>query len=925
MVSRVTGRAIDRRRPVGGKNERMEGERPTLTATGDAGDGSGGAPPRGRFGRYVVLEYLGGGAMGDVYSAYDPQLDRKLAIKILRPQTIGNPARLWREAQAMARLQHPNVIGVYDAGIVEGEGFVAMELIDGCTLSAWLENEARPRRDILRAFVQAGRGLAAAHAVGLIHRDFKPANVLVDRDGRVRVGDFGLARSIADVEESDETARPAAATASLQDTITKTGSLLGTPSYMSPEQLRGKAAGTFSDQFSFCVALYRALYGEKPFDGEDVAALAASVTAGRLRPPPKDKGVPGWLRDVVMRGLATEPSARWPSMDALLAALERDPARRIRRGAIAVAVIAAAALEIVGMRALHRRQSLVCSGAGQQLVGVWDGARKQAVQRAFATSGVPYSDAAFASIARALDDFAARWANVHTEACEATQLRHEQSAELLDLRIQCLGQRLQQAKAQVDLLATADAKLVAKATTFASSLPELATCSDAAALRAPVRMPADAAARARIDGVRGEIARTRALILAGRFKDALALAQPAAANARATGYRPLESEALYLLGWLQNATGDAAAGKQSFIKGVHAGRAGRDTAAEVIAWTGLIEQATTAGHFLEAHESADLAVAALESMEVADDHAAVTLYEMLGSLAAAEARCDQQLDYVQRTLALRQKRSGPESLEISFSLSELEAPLECLGRYDEAERDARHGLAIVEKELGPAHPQVAHVLVSLGNVLAREGKFDEALAAERRAIAVWEHAVGPESTWLVPPLVNLGDILRSQGRYEESLAAARHALAFTEKVRGPAHPFAAVARTEVADDLRFLGHPDQAIGEYDAAIAVFEKAYGAAHPLMAVALTGLGEAELDQHHVDRATQTLTRALAMTEKQPDDVAALAQARFAMARAYGETGRERARAVQLATEARKGYADVRRDRELAAVDRWLAAHR
>ncbi|MCU1281702.1 MAG: Serine/threonine kinase, partial [bacterium] len=264
----------------------------TLTATSPAATESLDVLDRlAALGRYVVLERLGSGGMGVVYSAYDPELDRKVAIKVLRPDSQIDQSRLRREAQAMARLQHPNVIAVYDVGMFHGRVFVAMELAEGTTLADWIDERPRSWREIVERLSQAGRGLAAAHAVGLVHRDFKLGNVLVGADGRTRVGDFGLARALAAHDElaaPTDAALPTSLSPPLHEPLTRSGALLGTPSYMSPEQLQKRPADARSDQFSFCVALYRALYGTRPFTGDDFAEIADAVTNGRLAPPPKD-------------------------------------------------------------------------------------------------------------------------------------------------------------------------------------------------------------------------------------------------------------------------------------------------------------------------------------------------------------------------------------------------------------------------------------------------------------------------------------------------------------------------------------------------------------------------------------------------------------------------------------------------------------
>jgi serine/threonine protein kinase len=318
-----------------------------------------------RFGRYVILDELGEGGLSVVYSAYDPELDRKLAIKLVRTGKAGGEphTRLLREAQAIARLSHPNVIQVFDAGESEGQLFVAMELIHGQTLRAWLRHEqldywarspndrdaagsprltrrtksfelarARPWQETLAVFIEAGRGLAAAHAAGVIHRDFKPDNVMIDRDRRVRVLDFGLARSMghgATPERSIEGVGPDTGSV-LGTDLTRTGTIMGTPAYMSPEQLDGAPSDARTDQFSYCVALYEAVFGERPFGGQSLAALMASISQGP-KPPPTGATVPLGLWPMLRRGLARAPLGRYPSMDDLLVDLQSLIQSRPRR------------------------------------------------------------------------------------------------------------------------------------------------------------------------------------------------------------------------------------------------------------------------------------------------------------------------------------------------------------------------------------------------------------------------------------------------------------------------------------------------------------------------------------------------------------------------------------------------------------------
>ncbi len=325
---------------------------------GAEGFQAGGAPlPRGAtVGRYVVQGCIGAGAMGIVYTARDPDLGRDVALKLMRGDGVANSSsgsrgRLLREAQAMAKLAHPDVITVYDVGTVGDEVFIAMELVDGTTLGEWMRTP-RSWRDVLAVMRKAGEGLAAAHAAGIVHRDFKPDNVLVSRDGRVRVTDFGLARQApsadstasAPTEDLAPDGTPPARTLPFGEVsrsplaVSRTGTLAGTPAYMAPELIAGGAADARSDLFAFCVTFHEALYGQRPFGGATLPALAASVEAGRIRTPSRGERVPGWLTQAIVRGLDARPENRPSSMRALLDMLDQGP----RRTTIARAGIAAA-------------------------------------------------------------------------------------------------------------------------------------------------------------------------------------------------------------------------------------------------------------------------------------------------------------------------------------------------------------------------------------------------------------------------------------------------------------------------------------------------------------------------------------------------------------------------------------------------------
>jgi tRNA A-37 threonylcarbamoyl transferase component Bud32 len=432
-------------------------------------------------GRYVIESTLGAGGMGVVYLARDPELGRHVAIKQLPPRASSwqAEARLLREAQAMARLAHPNVVAVYDVGLSERGPFVAMEYVDGTTLRAWCEARPRSPAEILAHYIAAGEGLEAAHRAGLVHRDFKPDNVLVDRHGRARVTDFGIARHYDD-DPDDGEARPGPVVVG----VTAASRVVGTPGYMSPEQYRRAALDHRSDQFSFACALFEALAGRLPFAGVG-DALRAAVQGGELRARELER-VPAWLRAVLSRALASDPAERYPSMAALVAALRADPTRRRRRRRIALAAAlavglggGAVAVGAIGGDAASEPSAAACA-APSPMAAVWNPTRAAAVEAAVGERERVWTD-----LDGTLDRYALDWTAAHVGACLAAARGELPSAEAAT-RGACLDERLAAFTAVVDD-ATAGARDAWSLYLAARRLPPIAPCGGSS--RAPATDP----------------------------------------------------------------------------------------------------------------------------------------------------------------------------------------------------------------------------------------------------------------------------------------------------------------------------------------------------------------------------------------------------------------------------------------------------
>lgn len=500
-----------------------------------------------RIGRFVIRGRIADGGMGVVYEAKDPQLGRNVALKVLHPRQHGDDRarqRLIAEAQALARLDHPAVVKVHDVVTHEGQVVIVMELVAGMTLAAW--ERARPRtwREIVDVYARAGDGLAAAHGVGVVHRDFKPANVVVGDDARVRVLDFGLARFAgagAD-EPALATGSPGEPSGTAPD-LTATGDVVGTLGFTAPEQLAGEAVTAAADQFSFCVALHRAIEGQPPFTGSDVPQLQASIHAATIAIARDDRRVPRWLRALIARGLREPPTARFPSMAALLAELRRP--RGLRRWRTPFAALAAVAVLAGVTLAARRPQADLLAGCDRgaaDLEGVWNTAVRTSIAAALDRTRNLRD-----RVLGELDTYSDRWRTMSSAAC-IDHRRGFQSDDLLDRRMICLRRRLGDVQAAVRELGRLGAGAADHAIDLVAKLPSIEPCGDAERLRVDQPPPATPEMRAQVDQVRDQLSAATALDHAGRSADARATVAAALVQARASGYPPVVVEAALLDG-----------------------------------------------------------------------------------------------------------------------------------------------------------------------------------------------------------------------------------------------------------------------------------------------------------------------------------------------------------------------------------------
>lgn len=916
-------------------------------------------------GRYLVLEQIGSGGMGAVYAAYDPELDRRVALKLVSAPDAARDGegrnRLLREAQALAQLRHPNVVSVYDVGTCADEVFFAMELVEGSALPEWLTAGERGWRQIVAVFEQVCHGLAAAHAQGLVHRDVKPANILVANDGSARIIDFGIVRHVGRADEpatavrSDE--RPPVNL--LGAPLTRAGVFHGTLPYMAPEQLRGEPGDYRSDQFCLCASLYHALFGVLPWGAELRSPESEPM------PPPKNSPVPGWLRRVVMRGLSLSPSARFEGMRSLASALARDPTAARRRWLLRAGVVAAALG--VGLFLRWRSPTHACRAGDPRIIALWNDERRRAVEAAFAGTRVPFAADTFERVDASLKSYLDAWSAMRTDACEATHDRGTQSEELLDLRMDCLSQRLGHVRSTVDVLARADAGVVRRAVDTVLAIPELEGCANVRGLRAPAPPPGDATVRARIDAANQKLAEVRTLRAAGKHAEAWPLALALVEQAKELDYLPLTADALHQQGELYSKRGELKKAEETLHEAAAlAETSGHDEAA-VKAWTALLglvgydQDHPADGLLLGRHAEALLdRIGDNGIMRVRWQNQMGIVYLQQGRNAEAMASFRRGLETIARqdrpllkektgllsntalmlfedgklseaVVVFRQAleagiaSSGPMHPNIALLENNLGTTLDEAGLRDEGMAHLERALAIAEASAGKQHPFTALAILNIGASLSAQGEHDRALVQLRRALEMNEAIFGPDSADRVGRVcLALGVCLRRLGRFAEAESVLLRGRALYAKNGGPDAPKVAELTVALGDLYLDQGLPKRALAAFDDGRTTYERKLGAAHLRVGDALEGLGRARLAAGDAPAAIETLEQVLVLYSGLPR-MPRVAQAEFSLARALAAARRDPARAEALARSARVAFEGARMAPEVTKVDRWLAGDR
>ena len=856
-----------------------------------------------RIGDYVVLEELGRGAMGQVFRALHPQLDRLVALKLIALPVMDAARhaaglRVLREGRALARLRHPNVVTVHDVGEADGHAYVAMELVEGSTLRTWAATQRRAVQR-LAMLVHAGRGLAAVHRAGLLHRDFKPDNVLVSTLGEVRVGDFGHARLIDRAGEPapDQATDPAAGDARPAGAVTasRTVAPVGTLAYMAPEVIAGAKATVASDQFSFCVTAFECLYGRRPFDGDTAQALHAAIAAGQIARVPLSARLPARAHRLLVRGLSAKPGDRNPSLEALLDGLT--PVWR-RRLPWIVALGSAAATAAVVAVVMHHQ----AAGAAQQCAdsaawtGTWDDARRAEIRGAFVRTGLPYAERAYGQVAGALDRYTAAWSNLQRERCLVATVDASRDTRY---ELACLRQRREDVALLAAKLARAGADVVPIAARLSLALRPSAHCQlDPEAVPRPalVELP-----RAGAEKLQTSLASAVLAHAAGDLATAERLGREVIAGAAALDV-PLATEARLLLGTVQHELHREGDDEATLFGAAVAAESAGLYALAAEGWLGLAGATEDRPHGEDDRWLA-LAEVAVKKAGSPPDLAAACTSRRAGALMRA-GKFAGALALQAQAARLIATQYGADDLRVATSNFRLATSLGMVGRFREAEPLLRDAVAIRTRALSPTHPDTLDAQETLGICLHRGGRpsealpllernlasreallgksspalarslgnlagalnalhrDDEALVLLQRAVALREAAYGADDLRVAVPLVNLGTVLVELRRLTAALPVLGRARDMFEASGGVGALNGGQARLQIADALSQLGRHDEAIAELAPVDQLPSEQYAV---IAAASLVARGRAHLALGQLAAAEQMFARAATL----PDD--------------------------------------------------------
>ncbi len=861
--------------------------------------------------------------MGVVYAAYDDRLDRKVAIKLLHASATGDSigrARLVREAQAMAKVAHPNVAHVYEVAQQDHRVYVVMQFIDGVDLAAWRERDAPGWEVAARAYLQAGRGLAAAHAAGLVHRDFKPSNVMIEPSGHVRVLDFGIARAMDDVASTVREAD--LSPEDMNELRTRTGAVVGTPAYLPPEVLRGDKADERSDQFSFCVSMFETTYGRRPFGNGKTADVIVALLDGR--PPEKpESNVPGWVFRVLSRGLRADPKDRYDSMESLLQAIDRG-----LRGSRAwvglaslggVAAIGGFAFALGGDASTNP-----CPIDREALGDAWSDGRRANVESSVTTVSATFAAQAWARVEARVDSYADAWVAGMRDACEATRVHGVQSERAFDLRAQCLSERRREFDALTRVLTEADLETLKELDAMLGALTPVQTCETPSASLAdePPEGTADA-----VEEIRDDLARARALERAGRDEEGAALAEALVVRADAIDMPSLQS-------WVAHRSAEVLR---------NAGKYDPSLVLYRRAYFGFVARGDSIGATAAAADIAELHArraelpAGLEWIR----HAEASLSSVsdpppmlgvnLGYARALIIKNEGDLEEAGRLLEQTIELADASGLPDRRSNRLLADVFMWQGAWAQAIDMYEADIARCAERVGSEHPRciklegnLAFTLLKKGDIEQARARFDDLVT---RARVTFAGGYAPEMDTL---LNNAAGAYERVGLNDAAQELFEEVHASREERLGPDHPLTAHPLNNLGNVFVSLEDWDKAEENFSKALVILEKAQGPMHFHVSFPVHGLGLVARGRGDVESEIRLFRRVAeirAAGDGSPESKAASwLELTHSLSKVPGNEVEARAAAERSrgALEAAKGEEGEDLDEIRAELRRWFEAH-
>lgn len=909
--------------------------------------------PAPRFGRFELRDRIGHGGMGVVYEAWDPQLERAVAIKVVDTVELGEAARerALREARSLAKLAHPNVITVHEAGLVEQQVWIAMELVEGSTVQQWLQRRPRPSDStILAHWIAVGRGLLAAHRAGLIHRDVKPSNVLIGDDGRARLIDFGLHGELEGSSESERThVRGTSEEAGEGSTV---AGFVGTYRYAAPEQRSGGPVDAAADQYALCACIWESLAGQMPPDLPEGTSMSRA------------------LQEVLRRGLSTMPAARFPSLAQLLSAIERataaPPGGRKRWVAAAGLVAVLAGVGTAQWLDSSDIRPDPCVGDASALDGAWDETRRATLRDRFAKPGQAFAPTTFATLERGIDAWAVAWHDAQRSACEATRVHGSDTESALVLRRACLEHQRRSLRVTLDTWSTAQEApaLPAHGAALLRRLPVVSDCADATHLAEVEPLPASDSARPAVLAGYDRLNEARALAGVGATDQAEAIVTELETRSpEAMAYAPLrlELQALPLQmdverGLIFRAVpGLVELSREAEARHLDVLAAQLRVEAAVAAagrWSGaqperfVVEEAETALRRLarspEPLRAALMHARAALLLQEGQYEDALTGFRRAQAEARAtgdEAQGERERWFIASTLgqlghydeARAELEAGRAAAELRWGstaplVGSFEFDLAVLaletGDFEGAERHLDRAKDIDEAAFGTASLAVARGRFARAKVRMAQGELAAALGLVDQAFVVYLRELGPDHEKLAELHEARGVLRFFNEDVPGSIESYRAALTIARATVGAAHPSLARLHSNLGESQAALGRLEQARESFAQALEIYERTLPADHPELALPLKGRGQVALASGRSAEAVEDLERALQLQVATGAEPLEIADIRFSLAQALvASEGSRSAHAEALAEQARDGFDRLQLSERARAVETWL----